>query len=225
MQHFGVKIPPMTKKPLLRVDSAEAASGIPALLANLDTVNVEMMDMECGDYAVADVGIERKRADDFVASIRDRRLFGQAKMLAATFAKPILILEGRLDDLQHGFEDEAITGAISYLPIIEGVSIIPTRDEAHTARLIARMAVHRVNGLGYEVALHASKPTALPIMQRYIVEALPGIGGGRALKLLRHFGSVEAVFTATEEALMAVPGLGPKLAAKLAEVIREAYRG
>lgn len=212
-------------KPLLQIDCAEGPSGIPALLAQIGTIEVEMVDLATGDYAVADVGIERKSAADFLNSIRDRRLFVQAKMLAATFAKPILILEGRLDDLAHGFEDEALTGAISYLPIIEGVSVIHTRDEAHSARLIARMAMHRVNGLGYEVALHAAKPTALPLMQRYVVEALPGIGGGRALKLLQHFRSVEAVVNATEAQWAEVPGIGPKLAAKLAEVLRGPYRG
>ena len=211
-------------KPLLYVDAAEAASGIPALLAKNDAITVEMVDLACGDYVIADVGIERKRADDFVNSIRDRRLFTQAKMLAATFERPILLLEGRLEDVPHNFEDEALTGALSYLPIIEGVAVIPTRDEAHSARLLARMALHRAKGLGYEIALHAAKPTALPLLQRYVVGALPGIGGERAQRLLQHFGSVEAVFTATEAELQLVPGIGPALATQLAAVFRSAYR-
>jgi len=72
--------------------------------------------------------------------------------------------------------------------------------------------------------LHGPKPSALPVMQRYVVEALPGIGGSRALKLLQHFGSVEAVFTATDAQLSAVPGVGAKLAAKITEVVRSKYR-
>lgn len=212
-------------KPLLRVDSAETTSGIPALLARNEAVMIEMVDLEVGDYAFADTGIERKRADDFINSIRDRRLFVQAKMLAATFTMPILILEGRLEDVDHGFEEEALTGALAYLPMIEGVSVIPTRDAAHTARLIARMAMHRVNGLGYDIQLHASKPSALPLMQRYIIGSLPGVGDGRAKTLLAHFGSVEAVVNASEKELQAVPGIGPKLATRLAEVLRSAYRG
>jgi Fanconi anemia group M protein len=212
-------------KPLLRVDSAESASGIPALLCALGSVEVEVADLQVGDYEVGDVGIERKSALDFLASIRDRRLFSQAKLLAATFAKPVLVLEGRLEDVDHGFEEEALTGALSYLPVIEGVSVIPTRDTAHSARLIARMALHRLNGLGYEVSMHGPKPAALPILQRYVVGSLPGIGAGRAIKLLQHFGSVEAIFAAGEPELAQVAGLGPKLAARMVETIRTKYRG
>lgn len=215
---------PETTKPCVQIDSSEFGSSVPRLLAAMDTIICETADLAVADYVFADVGIERKSALDFLNSIRDRRLFSQAKLMAASFKSPILILEGRLDDLQHKFEDEALLGALSYLCIIERLTVIPTRNEEHTARLIARMAGHRTNGLGYEVQLHASKPAATQVMQRYVVEALPGIGGGRALKLLQHFGSVRGVFTATEAQLAEVPGIGPKVAAKIVEIVSSNYR-
>lgn len=215
----------VTIKPHIQIDSAEFGSKVPRYLAALDTVTCETVDLPIADYVFAGAAVERKSAADFLASIRDRRLFSQAEMMAATFESSVLILEGRLDDLQHKFEDEAITGALSWLCCLKAITVMPSRDEEHTARIIARMAMHRTNGLGYEVALHANKPTALPVMQRFVVEALPGIGGGRALKLLKHFGSVQAVFNATAEQLAQVPGVGPKVAAKIVETITARYPG
>ncbi len=47
------------------------------------------------------------------------------------------------------------------------------------------------------------------------LDGLPGVGPARKRALLRHFGSIGAVRSATPEALAAVPGLGPATAAQL----------
>lgn len=47
------------------------------------------------------------------------------------------------------------------------------------------------------------------------LDALPGVGPGRRKALLRHFGSMAAVRSATHAQLTGVPGFGPKLAAQV----------
>ncbi|MFA7374167.1 MAG: DEAD/DEAH box helicase, partial [Methanothrix soehngenii] len=59
---------------------------------------VTLKNLEVGDYVVSDrVAIERKTAQDFVASIIDpeRNLFRQVADLARSYERPVLILEGR----------------------------------------------------------------------------------------------------------------------------------
>ena len=52
-------------------------------------------------------------------------------------------------------------------------------------------------------------------MTRSILDELPGIGPARKRALLKHFGSPDAVLTATRDELEAVPGVPPKVARQL----------
>lgn len=56
-----------------------------------------------------------------------------------------------------------------------------------------------------------SHPTAL----LYALSLIPGIGSKTLRDLLTHFGSVEALWSADEKALLAVKGLGPKTVASI----------
>ena len=53
------------------------------------------------------------------------------------------------------------------------------------------------------------------------LDEIPGIGANRKQALLRHFGSVERLARAPEEAIAAVSGVGPALA----RVIKQAFGG
>ena len=46
---------------------------------------------------------------------------------------------------------------------------------------------------------------------------VPGLGQARIKALLRHFGSVAALSQASAEEMTALPGIGPKLAAAIAQ--------
>jgi excinuclease ABC subunit C len=52
-------------------------------------------------------------------------------------------------------------------------------------------------------------------MTRSLLDELPGIGPARKRALLAHFGSPQAIVTASREELQAVPGLPPKVAREL----------
>ena len=53
------------------------------------------------------------------------------------------------------------------------------------------------------------------------MRCLPGISTVGARRLLEHFGSLRAVFTADERELRAVPGIGPVRSAALARLFGE----
>ncbi|MBR6459077.1 MAG: excinuclease ABC subunit C, partial [Actinomycetaceae bacterium] len=54
-------------------------------------------------------------------------------------------------------------------------------------------------------------------MKRSALDSIDGLGAAKQKALLKAFGSVARIREASEEELQAVPGIGPALAAKIAE--------
>jgi ERCC4-type nuclease len=113
----------------IRIDAQEQRSGIPALLATMPEVRIEVAPLHMGDY---DVGgdprrvFERKTASDFHCSLAQGRLFAQLTALRKSRCAPILLLEG--DPLRVGHSQmhpASIRGALSYIAAILGAPILP----------------------------------------------------------------------------------------------------
>lgn len=206
------------------VDKSESASGIPSYLTSMKEVNIEIAELSCGDYVLGDgVICERKAAVDFIASIFDRRLFVQAKKMQTDYDKIILLTEGDIYATQSSINPDALRGAISYLSVLEGFSLVYTHNATETASLLATMARHLQHGLGYEIPLRGNKPKDARVISQFIVEGLPSIGPSKAIALLQHFGSVDAVFAASPQDLTYVEGIGKQLAIKIYDAVRAKY--
>lgn len=191
-------------------------------------VGVTLKVLEVGDYVISDrVAIERKTANDFIDSLIDpgRNLFGQVRDLARTYDRPILILEGR-DLYARQVHPNAIRGALASIAVDFGVSIIPTEDEEETVSVIAAIARREQQARGGAPQAHGKKThRTLKEQQEYLVSSIPGVGNAVAKNLLRHFGSVERVFAATEEELKEVELVGPKTAERIRELVGGEYKG
>lgn len=200
-------------------DSRESRSGLIAELTRLGA-RIRVEELEAGDYVVADgFGVERKEANDFVASILDRRLFAQVHLLKSSYAKAFIIVEGRLSDVRSAIEPAALAGALSYLAVLEDITVLNSDSAAQTAMQLVSMARHATEGLGYEIALRGAKPKDRSSQAQYLVEGLPGIGAAAAKKLLAHFGSPAKVLRAPPEELTVVKGICAKMAATGREVL------
>jgi len=172
------------------------------------------------------VAVERKTAQDFVASIIDpqRNLFRQISDLAKSYDRPVLILEGR-DLYSRQINPNSIRGAMASIAIDYGVPIIPTEDQNETAAVISMLA-KREQSEGHEPKAHGHKTArTLKEQQEYLVSAMPSVGPSVARNLLKHFGSVEAVMTATFEELQEADLVGPKIAQRIREIVSEQYKG
>lgn len=204
----------------ITVDVRESRSGLTQQLEKSQIVEVEFAELAVGDFVLSpDVVVERKAAADFIASIMDKRLFGQAAQMKATFLRPIVLIEGDVFSTRSAIAPDALRGALSWLAVIEGISLVHTRSPSESASFIEVMARHAQEGLGYEIALRGSKPKDLKVLAQYAVEGLPGCGPGTAKKLLGHFGSAERVFAATTEELCEVKGVGLKTAEQIRELL------
>ena len=210
------------------VDKREIRSHVAHSLEKLG-VEVVLRTLKVGDYVVSDrVGIERKTAEDFLSTFLDGRdLFSQISDLARAYSRPILIIEGEGLYSKRQIHPNAIRGALSTVAIDFGVPVLFSRDEEDTAALISVIARReQANNPKKEINLHGTKSAStLPEQQEYVVSSICEIGPVVAKNLLRHFGSVERIMTASREELMDVELVGPKTADRIREVVSGEYKG
>ncbi|OHE89318.1 MAG: hypothetical protein A3G75_00655 [Verrucomicrobia bacterium RIFCSPLOWO2_12_FULL_64_8] len=204
-------------------DDRENAGGVIAELRGRPDVALEVRRLGSGDFVVEErFAVERKTLADFARSVIDARLFKQAAALAQGRHRGLLILEGRAADQgDGGVSREALQGALVTVSVFYGLAVLRARDAAETARLLVylgRQAQQFAHG-----GLHRPgyRPKGKRARQLFVLQGLPGVGPGRAARLLERFGSVQAVAAATATDLATVDGIGGTTAAKIRWALEE----
>jgi len=206
------------------VDDREARSSrVIEFLAEETEVQISRKRLRSGDYLVEGrIIAERKRIPDFLASLCDGRLFSQASALASCGLRGILILEGQGSDwILTGVNRAAIQGAMLTLGVVFDLQILRSRDEAETAHLLLFTARQIRQRAQVTIRRPGWRPKGKRARQLYILTSLPGVGATRARALLKHFGSVERVISASEAELLTVDGIGPRTATAIQEAVHE----
>jgi ERCC4-type nuclease len=218
----------MPKKPPetihVRIDTQEQRSGIPDLLTTMPQVEIEVMQLQLGDY---DVGgdprriFERKTGSDFIGSLEKGRLFEQLKALLDSDFAPILLLEG--DPLRVRYSKmspEGIRGALTYISGILRVPILPSSNPEDSARLLYSAA--RQCQIGYATPGPASgrRGASQSELQIQVIRSLPGIGPVTARAFCKRFHSLHDLLNADAATLATVPGVSLAKAAALFELLR-----
>ena len=213
----------MTVQPAQIVaDDRERASGIVDLLREIPDVELSMEHLLVGDFVVSgQIIFERKRADDFAASLIDGRLFSQAARLVKQPLRSACILEGKTEDwIRLGVRREALQGALITLTLIFDLPVFRSIDPSETARLLVYASrqfsrLHRAE----PAYAHRAKAKRLKTRRLRLLQSLPGVGPDRARNLLEHFGGVRPCLFATVEELIDVPGIGQKTAKAIQDVV------
>ncbi|MGH8463083.1 MAG: ERCC4 domain-containing protein [Pseudomonas sp.] len=191
------------------------------LLSRVKNLTATRTTLQLGDFRIngGKVLVERKTVRDLALSIQDGRVFDQAQRIGfEPGAAGIVIIEGDPFREETGMLASAVTGAITCLSMVQGMSVICTLDMEHTAYVVAKLAQHERNGLGYELPSRRDKQTQLLNAQHYLLEGINGISANLAAVLLQQFGSVRAIGNASEADLRAVRGIGPKTAKRIVEI-------
>jgi DNA excision repair protein ERCC-4 len=198
-------------------DDRERKGEVIQFLSEMKNVSVSVKRLVCGDYFVDNrLVFERKTLIDFARSIVDGRLFRQAIRLAGANYKSVMILEGTAKDLSEaGVSREAMQGALVTLSLILGIPVLRSKKPFETACLIL-YAARQIRSIAKGVSQRRGyQPRSKRKKQLFILQGLPGVGSGRAARLLDAFGSVEAVVTATGRQLQSVEGIGRQTAEKI----------
>jgi len=207
-------------------DHREKSTGVIKRLVD-QNVDVKLDVLHCADYVLSTrVGVELKTIPDFVASIIDGRLLDQLKSLKRNFERPVIILQGMEDVYTvRNVHPNAIRGMLATISVSYGIPIVRTKDDADTAELLITMAKREQSEPNREFSLHADrKPMSKKEQQEYIVSALPSVGPALAKVLLKEFGSVHAVFNASQKELQSVSGVGEKIASSIRRSITNKYQ-
>ena len=203
------------------IDSREAAKNkdiVEKLRAK--GVRVAVMELEAGDYYLLArepskaLLVERKTVLDFANSVRDNRVWDQAKRLSEAArrdgVRPVIILEGWLGLIEKRtrWNIASILRVLDELVLDWGIPVIPTHNKESTAAWLAakakalgRTEEKRVARLRVE-----KKPLSLNDRILYVAEGL--VGPVLARRLLKHFGTLRNIANASIAELMKVEGIG-----------------
>ncbi len=171
---------------------------------NGSDLEYEIERLDVSDIIISDhVAIERKEGFDFVASIKDNRLFDQLLRLKEAYPDgAILIWEGWNDDVfeNTGMSLNSIYGALSFVSYKLGISVIPTRNLQDTAIVIERIAI-REQVRDDMPLMSRVAPKGMNEKERryFIIEGLVDIGSKKAKLLVDTFGTPFNVLKAIKD--------------------------
>jgi ERCC4-related helicase/intein/homing endonuclease len=211
---------------IIFVDNREQASSVTKDLFGKDC-KIIMKQLAIGDYVLSkDVCVERKTIEDFLSSMIDGRLFNQMIDLRQNYPKPLVLLEGNVNELftSRNIHKNAIMGALTSIALDYNVPIINTKDTKETAEYLYVIAKREQIGRDKEIRLRMGrKGLTTKEQQQFIIEGLPLVGPTLAKNLLEKFKSIKSIANADEKRLQKVENLGPKKAKHIRKILEAKY--
>ncbi len=215
-----------TNKVKIIADYREKASPVIKALFSEPDVEIEMTNLEMGDYVISeDVCVEFKTKEDFLNSLIDNRLFNQVINLTNRYKKPLIIVQG-LEDLfsLRNINKNAIRGLLLSLALDYRIPIIFTANPKDTAKYLLLIARNEQLNLKKSIALHTKKPRTIKEVQEYIVSSLPNIGSTLSIPLLKHFKTIKNLANSDIDELLKIENIGPEKAKTIYDIFNIEYK-
>ncbi len=122
------------------------------------------------------------------------------------FRRAMLINEGGLSQVQHRIDMEAMRGALAFLLVRAGMTVLKVNDSTETAALLRITARYTHERTGQPLSLREPRPRIDGLVAANLVEDRPSVGQRRTGLLLAYVGPSTAISCAAEE-LAQVPGI------------------
>lgn len=180
------------------------------------------------------LGMQRKTVDDFFASISDGRLARELPLLSHV-EFPILQVEGRPQWTTDGhllsnscrWTKAGFRNALRSIMLVHGVHVEFSDSLDDTADTVVEMAswwgkrVHRSLLTRPKTAMKDSWGTSSRRdVLRFVLQGFPGVGVALANAIIEASGGrLPLQWTMTQQQMMQVPGIGPRRAKMLWEVL------
>jgi len=188
--------------------------------------------LQCGDVWIAAADgalliVERKTADDLLASIADGRLFDQAAAMVAMSPWSYIAVQGTLEPAAGGktvadgqpvnWHWAAVQGALQTVQEM-GVAVIylpPADEHAQFEAFLTRLA-KRDRG-----PVRVGGPRKIELLQpgMALLMALPGVGPDRAKTLMEQAGTAAFALSALTDPMLNLIGIGDGTRAKVREAL------
>ncbi len=200
-------------------------------------LKVAVKKLEAGDFLLLaspgkrPVLVERKTINDLGNSIRDNRIWEQAKLLVEAARRdgyiPMIVIEGWLGALEkyRGWKIQSVLRVLDTLMIDFDIKILNTPNKSATigwlvskAKSLGKTSEKRVYRLRVE-----KKPMTIQERIIYVAEGL--VGPKLARKLLGVFGTLRNIANASIQELMKVEGIGEKRAKEIYLVFNTKWAG
>ena len=186
--------------------------------------NVAIMQLEYGDYVYKNVGIELKTVEDFIGSIKSKRLYNQSVGLNETYSHHYVIVYGdvsktlnHLYRIGHKFTVKQYIGSLASLSQI--TRVLHVDNESQAFQLMKSLFEKSTDGKNRT----AHKPMNKSKNKMVSVLSLIGdINITRAEKLIDELGvkTLDELIHLSKEDIMSVDGFGEKTAVKIVEYLK-----
>ena len=195
--------------------------------------NVDILTLPVGDFLIVqgDQGmlIERKESNDFIASMKNNRLWEQMRRMLTDEVKEVkiirraLVIHGLLSDSleNSGMGWNHVMGAFMEIQYKYRIPIFHAEDDAALLHFL-RIAIKREKEGKNEGEIKELWSRTIPNKDMseddwklYVLSSIPFVGEKMAKNLLEHFGSIEKIARANIVELKKVEGIGDKKAKKI----------
>lgn len=222
---------------LLIIDGREYRSGVPQLLWKVfeerkfrPEVILKRVNNTQIDYQIGWLWIERKSAEDFVASIMDDRLPNQLYKMSTGAKQTILLIEGNIEKafLEHNLN-------LNYLTAIKSGIALKRSPEGEQGVITT---LHTINKEESALALYflwnsitKSQTLRFPELQpikwsnadraKLLIEQLPKIGPAKRDSLISIFPTFRDLVNASTDEMQQAEGIGQTIAKNLYTIFNE----
>ncbi len=182
--------------------------------------------LQVADYILSErVAVERKTTNDFINSIIDKRLFIQLTELKKSFTSPIVLIEGdTLFNNDRKIHPNAVRGALASIAVEYSVPLIWTSTPLESAEMLYSIAKREQQHLKNSIGIRGKKRTRSNNQeQEFLIAGLPAVNSATAKKLLKHFGSPQKIFNASETELQEIDGIGKMKAKTIRRILDKNY--
>ena len=212
------------KKFVVYVDTREDINFVKKIYLS-KKLKLEKKNLDIGDILIDEnICIERKKQEDFINSILDKRLFKQAYNLIMKYRKPILLIEGNRDLFSiRNIHKNIIYSTLCSLAIDYKIPIIFTKSSEESVELIENL-ISRLENKNRKLQFKKQFSSGLNEELENFISQIPRINKINSISLLKNFGTIKNIINSSEGDFLKISGIGEKRAKNIYGFFNREYK-
>ena len=217
---------------MIKIDSREDSQLARHLIeiCERDKIEYEKVWLEIGDYIIGDCCIEAKSSADFLASVRNKRIFNQLDNMDRTYNKNIILIYGDLDYALTYLKrtkyntiqwrnklKKMFVGALTSIALHTDVKPVWVDSYRTAAHIIAATTEH----IDKDLIIHKELPKKIKTddVRIDILTEIKGVSIDKAKALLETFGSIAELTMSSITDIVKHKGIGKVTAVSILKAL------